>query len=85
MKPLKLRNIIYLTGALGMLIYAVPRLMLAHSQESIQTVFSVVWLLLALIIIAAHMHELFGVDQEMRQELDRIKRVRRRRAFQRSR
>ncbi|TCZ75316.1 hypothetical protein E0485_18175 [Paenibacillus albiflavus] len=85
MKQLKLKNILYLTAALGMLIYAIPRLVFMDQVESLQTLFNVVWLLFALLIISAHLHELFGVDQETRDELDRIAKMRKRRQFQRSR
>lgn len=85
MKSWKLKNIAYLSIAVGMLVYAVPRLFIIQSLSSMQNVFSIVWLLVAILIIAAHLHELFGVDGETRKELDRIYKVRRRGQFQRSR
>ncbi|MFC0214103.1 hypothetical protein ACFFK0_16875 [Paenibacillus chartarius] len=68
------RNIIYMSLALGMLFYAVPRLELGQGIST-AAVFGAVWIGLALLIVAAHLHEILGVDEETRKELSRIKRM----------
>ncbi|MCS7463621.1 hypothetical protein N0M98_26295 [Paenibacillus doosanensis] len=68
------KNIIYLGLALGMLFYAVPRLAMS-SEATLQTAFSVLWIVFALMIIAAHLHELIGVDEESKQETAKVKRM----------
>jgi hypothetical protein len=35
----------------------------------------VVWVLFALMIVAAHLHELIGVDEQKKQELSRVKKM----------
>jgi hypothetical protein len=70
------RSIISLCVALGMLIYAIPRLQIGQGW-TYSTVFSVVWIGMALLIIASHLHDLLGVDEETREELVRIKRMKR--------
>lgn len=69
-----MKNVIYMGLALGMLFYAVPRLDLS-SESIVQTVFGIVWIVFALVIIAAHLHELIGVDEETKQEMMKVKRV----------
>lgn len=63
---------IYLVAALGLLIYAIPRLEVGQGFSQ-STVFSIVWLGMMLLIIAAHLHELLGVDEAKRKELERIR------------
>lgn len=69
-----LKNVMYMSLALGMLFYAVPRLEMGQGF-TVPTVFSIVWIAFALIIIAAHLHEILGVDEETRNELSRIDRM----------
>jgi hypothetical protein len=71
-----MKNVIYMSAALGMLIYAVPQLQIGGGW-SLSTVFSVAWICFALLIIAAHLHEILGVDEEARREIRRIKHMRR--------
>lgn len=71
------KSIVYLSLMLGMMIYAVPQL---HMGEGLTmpTIFAVVWLSFALLIVAAHLHDILGVGHETRQELESIRRMRRR-------
>jgi hypothetical protein len=70
------RRIAYLAAALGMLLYAVPRLEIGGGW-TMATSFSIVWIGFSLLIIASQLHFILGVDKETKQELDRIKRVKR--------
>jgi hypothetical protein len=69
-----LKNVIYMSLVLGMLSYAVPRLELGQGISA-GAIFGAVWIGLALLIVAAHLHEILGVDQETRRELSRIDRM----------
>lgn len=71
-----LKNVVYMSVALGMIVYAVPRIDMSGTA-TLQTVFSIVWIAFSLMIVAAHLHELLGVDEEKRKELDKIKRMKR--------
>lgn len=71
-----LKNIIYLSLSLGMLIYAIPRLEVGQGM-SLPTIFAIVWLCMALLIIAAHLHAMLGVDEATRKELQNIHAYRR--------
>lgn len=75
------RNVIYLSLSLGMLVFAIPRLQMGGGVEGITlpTVFGIVWLAFALVIVAANLHHILGVDDETQEALDRIRRVKRRR------
>lgn len=70
------KHVIGLSFILGMLIYAVPKLQF-QQPGSAATVFGFVWLGFALVIVAAHLYELFGVSEEQRVEERKIKRLRR--------
>jgi hypothetical protein len=67
-------NVFGLIMAAGMLIYAVPQLQVGHGY-SLETLFAVVWLGLALTVIASHLHGLLKVDQEVEVEVKSMKRV----------
>jgi len=69
----KKRTIVYFALAVGMLIYAVPRLSIGQGWTS-ETIFAVAWLSMSLLIIAAQLHELFGVDEKVEQDIKAIKR-----------
>jgi hypothetical protein len=69
-----LLNMIYLIIAASMLIYAVPHLHIGQ-EWSLETVFTIVWLLLALTVIASHLRGILKVDQEVKLELKPIKQV----------
>ncbi len=66
-----LKNLIYMSVAIGLLIYAVPKLQFGQGM-TLPAVFGIVWLGMVLIIIAAHLHQWIGVDEETRKELIRI-------------
>lgn len=68
----KLKNLIYLSLSGGMIIYAVPKLEMGHGF-TLPTIFSVLWIAMALLIFAAHFHQFIGVDEETQKELVRIK------------
>ncbi|MFD0871884.1 Uncharacterised protein [Chlamydia abortus] len=70
------KNVIYLSLALGMLMYAVPQLEVGGGW-TMATVFSIVWIGFALLIVGAQLHHILGVDEETRQELGKIKQMRR--------
>ena len=61
-----------LSLALGLLLYAVPRLEIGQGA-TLPGIFSIVWLGMILLIVAAHLHRLLGVDEQTRQEMERIK------------
>ncbi|OMF14100.1 hypothetical protein BK127_19410 [Paenibacillus sp. FSL H7-0331] len=69
-----MKSVMYMGLALGMLFYAVPRLDI-RSGFTLPTIFGVIWVLFALMIVAAHLHELIGVDERKKQEIVRIKRM----------
>ncbi|MDF2813958.1 MAG: hypothetical protein K0Q81_158 [Paenibacillus sp.] len=75
------KNVCYLSLALGMLIYAVPRLTIGEGL-TLPTVFGVVWILFALTIIAAHLHRIIGVDEAKEEELKQVRRLARHRREQ---
>lgn len=70
------KNILGLSTAAGLLIFAVPRLE-AGQGFTAPTIFAILWIGIVLLIIAAHLHELMGVDEETRQELEKVKRYKR--------
>lgn len=65
------KHLASLSLALGMLIYAVPRLSIGGGW-SMPTIFAVCWTVLCLLIIAAHLHHVLGVDEETRKQLERV-------------
>jgi type VI protein secretion system component VasK len=67
-------KLIYLILAASMLIFAAPQL---HVEQgwSLQTVFSIIWLALALTVIAAHLHGVLKVDQEVKTRVKLLERV----------
>jgi putative exporter of polyketide antibiotics len=60
-----LKHVILMSLALGMLFYSLPQLDF-HSGYLLPTVYSVIWIGLALLVIAAHLHEILGVKDEQR-------------------
>lgn len=57
------KNILNLALALGLLIYAMPRLEVGQGLTP-PTLFSVAWIAMALLIIAAHLRAALAVDGE---------------------
>lgn len=68
------KSVVYMSLALGMLIYAVPRLEIGHGFTP-GTVFGIVWIGFALLIVAAHLHHILGVDEETKNELNRVRKT----------
>lgn len=66
-----MKSVIYLMVTLGMLIYAVPRLDIGQGL-TLPTIYGIVWISFALLVIAAHLHEWLGVDEQTRDRLDRL-------------
>jgi hypothetical protein len=61
------KSILYLVCALGMLLYALPRLEVGNGL-SLPTIFGVIWIGLALLIIAAHLRVVLRVDNEYQEK-----------------
>ena len=70
------KPLLYICFVLGLLIYAVPRLPMGQGMTA-ATLFSVAWLVMMLILLAAYLHELLGADEEARKEAARIKKMKR--------
>jgi hypothetical protein len=68
------KNVVYMSVALGMLIYSLPQLQL-RDVGSLPMIFSSIWIAMALLVIASHLHQILGVDEEKRRELKRINRM----------
>jgi len=71
-----LKYLVNLGLALGMLLYAVPRLQIGGGFSA-ETMFGAVWICFAILIIAANLHEILGVEEETRERLRQVKRMRR--------
>ncbi len=67
-------NVAYMAVALGMVIVAVTQVEL-NPNETMATVFTLVWLSFALLIISSLLHEIIGVDEETRRDLVKIRRM----------
>ncbi|GAA3401673.1 hypothetical protein ACFFNY_13440 [Paenibacillus hodogayensis] len=67
------KSVAYMSLALGMLIYAVPRLEIGHGLTW-PAVFGIVWIGFALLVVAAHLHRILGVDEETKREMARVRR-----------
>lgn len=71
-KRTKFKHFMYMLVALGMLLYAIPSISL-NSGNGWVSLFSVVWVLFAFLVIAAHWHVILGVDDEKKKALDRVR------------
>jgi hypothetical protein len=69
-----LKPVILMSITLGMLFYSLPELEI-RAELTLPTVFAFVWITMSLLVVAAHLHEILGVDEEQRQELNRVKRM----------
>ncbi|WP_058304607.1 hypothetical protein [Gorillibacterium timonense] len=69
------RSFIRLSLILGMLLYAVPQLPIGKGF-TLPTLFAVSWLVFALILVAAHLYDVIGVDEAVREEQRRVGRMR---------
>lgn len=70
------KSVAFLGLALGMLAYAVPRLHIGGGW-TMSTVFGVVWICLALMIVSAHLHATIGVGEQTEERLRQVRRMRR--------
>ncbi|MBC8079200.1 MAG: hypothetical protein H7X86_02570 [Gorillibacterium sp.] len=59
-----------------MFIYAVPQLRIGEGW-TLPSIFGVLWLSFALMITAAHLHDIIGVGEETRVELKKVDRMKR--------
>ncbi|KKO53724.1 hypothetical protein [Paenibacillus sp. DMB20] len=71
-KKSKLKHLVYLIVALGMLVYALPSISFAGGF-SWAALFGAVWAGFALLVIASHLHILIGVDEAKQKALDEIR------------
>lgn len=60
------RAFVYLVIGLGMLIYAIPRL--PQVSTSLAGIYALVWLLFAMLLIAANLYALLRVDSSQKKE-----------------
>ncbi|MBG9737061.1 hypothetical protein M5X06_26530 [Paenibacillus alvei] len=67
------KHVISIILVVAMLIYVLPTLNFKEGWTPSST-FGVVWIAFALLIVAAHLHRLLRVDEEMEQRLRKIKR-----------
>jgi hypothetical protein len=73
---MKIKRVIYLSLAVGLLIFAVPQLEMGQGW-TLPTVFGIVWIGMMLLIIAAQLYQWIGVDEETKEEFARIKKYKR--------
>lgn len=71
-KRTKLKHSIYMLVALAMLLYAIPSISLSSGNGWV-SLFSVVWMLFAFLVIAANWHMILGVDEEKKKALERVR------------
>lgn len=72
----KKKGFIGFIAALTILFYAVPKLPI-HAAHSEASLFAAVWLCFALLIVAAHLYYLFGVDRQEEEAYRRVQRLKR--------
>lgn len=73
MNKRKIRTGLYFALAVGMLIYAVPRMTIGGGWTE-ETIFSTAWICMALLIIAAQLYHLIGVNDKVEQDIQTLKR-----------
>ncbi|WP_193556134.1 hypothetical protein [Paenibacillus ginsengarvi] len=66
------KSVVYMSLALGMLMYAVPRLHIGPGLTP-EGAFGLVWIGFALLIVAAHLHHILGVEEETKREMARVR------------
>lgn len=77
----KIGSIAGLALGAGLLFYAIPRLDIGQGWTA-PSVFALAWLLMMLVVVAAYLHDMLGVNEETRQQLHHVKRMRRWKAEQ---
>lgn len=70
------KSVVYISAALGMLLYAVPQLSIGGGW-TMPTLFGVCWILFALLVIGSHLYTLLRVNEEKAAQLERVKSYRR--------
>lgn len=68
----KFKNLLYMLLALGMLLYAIPNLSFSPGNGWV-SVFGLVWVMFAFLVIGAHLHFILGVDEEKKKALDQVR------------
>ncbi|BCG58471.1 hypothetical protein [Paenibacillus sp. URB8-2] len=69
----KFKHVVYLALALAMLLYALPKL--SPDGPTPVFVFGAVWVAFALLVIAAHLHFIIGVDEEKKKRLEVVRKA----------
>ncbi|WP_025693134.1 hypothetical protein [Paenibacillus zanthoxyli] len=69
----KFKHVLYLILALVMLLYALPRL--SPDGPAPVFVFGALWVAFALLVIAAHLHFIIGVDEEKAKRLEAVRKA----------
>ncbi|XEC96455.1 hypothetical protein AB6A23_07900 [Paenibacillus tarimensis] len=72
----KSRHALYASLAVTMIVVAIPRLDFGQGWTP-AALFGAVWIIFALLVVAANLHALLGVDEQMQRELGRIRRAKR--------
>ena len=70
----KMKHVLYMLIALGMLLYALPNISF-RPDDSWVSLFGIIWSVFAFLIIGAHLHFLLGVDTENKKQLEWIRRA----------
>ncbi|AWB44054.1 hypothetical protein DCC85_07385 [Paenibacillus sp. CAA11] len=73
-KTSKLKHVVYMLIALGMLVYALPMISFRPDAGWV-SLFGIVWALFAFLVIGAHLHFILGVDAEKQKALEGIRRA----------
>lgn len=68
-----LRGIIYLILSLAIIFYGLPRLEVFSDIQGFQ-VFSIAWIVFALLVVGAHLDYLLILDEEKRKRTNQLKR-----------
>ncbi|WP_379135866.1 hypothetical protein [Paenibacillus sp. sgz500958] len=69
----KFKHVIYLLIALGMLLYALPKL--SPGGSGVVFAFGAAWCVFAFFVIAAHLHFIIGVDEEKSKRLEAVRKA----------
>lgn len=67
---------LYLVAALGMLLYTIPRMEMGQGW-TLSTIFWLSWIAFCVLIIAAQLYQIFGINEEKRRAYQQIKSMRR--------
>ncbi len=77
-------SVVGLALSAGLLLYAIPKLEVGQGWTA-PSVFAALWVVMMFVIVAAYLHDLLGVNEETRKEMQHVKRMRRWKAEQRLR